>query len=376
MESNKKNKEVRKVSKKVTLRKNFKRPLLIKMIQDDDTSDDLYLCDEYKDMPIRLFHHLKQKENNRPFTGFAKSPSMMGITSCLKGLLCKEYELDSIEIQFSVDTNTGGIYMPLLNLVNGMVMDEKIYYHNTGAWYEITNSGMNMIDYNFISALEKNMNPTHFSRVKLSLPWHYNCNVDPSDEHFKKFCDSVFDIPANKLKSVAFRHVGKPSSEDAKKFHIKVCNKTNENEYCQLYLSLQEITDLGQESYFVGDCVIHPIHINLELFDLMEVTKETLYLFHIKSTIGEKTRVACSQIRNAAKLIQDSLLSKGKTAVLSNWFNVLTKTNSQLKHRKKVAKQFKLLTKEKFIKLFKEREIVFVYAFSDDVKRRKTIIQY
>ena len=94
----------------------------------------------------------------------------------------------------------------------------------------------------------------------------------------------------------------------------------------------------------------------IELFDLFfhEEKSQKVYLYHVKAGINQNTRDACSQIRNAAKIIQGTIIGKNERASFEKFAELAGDEPFQ---------QFG--GKESFFSLFKRENIVFVYAVSE-----------
>ncbi|NGX60077.1 MAG: hypothetical protein KR126chlam3_01239 [Chlamydiae bacterium] len=112
----------------------------------------------------------------------------------------------------------------------------------------------------------------------------------------------------------------------------------------------------------------------IELFDVLHFPEQTgrdpketpLFVYQVKEGFGQKTRSACSQLLNAARMIQE--VRNGKTKILDDFYAEATSTSEKSEYRKKVKKQIMALGKQGFKDLFLKRKIVFVYAFVDDRK--------
>ena len=139
-----------------------------------------------------------------------------------------------------------------------------------------------------------------------------------------------------------------------------------ETEYNRLYCKYDD--------HYVGDRIITSY---IELFDIMKVEDNRIYLYHVKEGFGAITRVACSQIRNSASAISESRHGGGKTNYITTFYNNVTTYNANVTNYTKAPKtkedeKFRMTEKQKlekvkadeFMKWFQEKEIVFVYAFA------------
>lgn len=251
--------------------------------------------------------------------------------------------MDSIFVVFSLDTIKNDAERPLLELVSGSIMNEK-KHHVDGTWNEITGSCMHTIDYDFIKALDEMIDHTDFPKVELPLPWRHKNREDSSGDKLNG--KTVSKTSARKLK---VGDEGQPSHKNVEQFLNEMPKTQTENEYCKNYLLFHKKGKL-KEMYFVGDSVTDKHKINMELFDLLKVTKHHLYLYHIKSTIDGKTRVACRQIWNASRMIHGRLTKYklGDRDMLSDWYDVIMK---QPRH-KEIAEQLMDYKKGEFSNLF------------------------
>lgn len=134
---------------------------------------------------------------------------------------------------------------------------------------------------------------------------------------------------------------------------------------------------LKESGWLVGDRITRGW--GIEIFDVLYFSNpkdKTVYLYHVKDGFNHVVRDACSQIVNSARTILDARqrnTKKGKEAetVLTNFYKEATKKGETKegktsKYRKAVRHQMNVIGKEGFLNLFRDREIVFVYAFVDD----------
>jgi len=124
-----------------------------------------------------------------------------------------------------------------------------------------------------------------------------------------------------------------------------------EEKYNQLYTK--------ERGFYVGDTITPN---DIELFDIMKVTDNELYLYHVKEKFDNIVRVACSQIRNSASVINSSRYGGGEENYLEKFYE---------KFCKKEQRKLEDKDTEEFLKLFQEKRIVFVYAFTKTCSKRK-----
>ncbi|MGE3953773.1 MAG: hypothetical protein AB7F31_01060 [Parachlamydiales bacterium] len=127
--------------------------------------------------------------------------------------------------------------------------------------------------------------------------------------------------------------------------------------------------------FLVGDRSFSDGKKKIELFDLLywgEAGK--LYLYHVKEGLDQKTRDACSQIRNAALKLQ----GRDSEQMLGELYDSITGTSSTNPIKQAAKGKLLELTREGFLKLFRQgendsREIVFVYAFLDTKTKERLL---
>jgi len=123
----------------------------------------------------------------------------------------------------------------------------------------------------------------------------------------------------------------------------------------------------------------------IEIFDILHYTggpDRTLYLYHVKEGFNHKVRDGCSQMRNAARWINEARMANSKgerkfSSIIGEFFDEATKP-SKSNYRKLVRRQLLALGDNKqkarsnFLSLFYTSRIVFVYAFvSNHVEEHK-----
>lgn len=116
---------------------------------------------------------------------------------------------------------------------------------------------------------------------------------------------------------------------------------------------------LGKTDFLVAD----RITINgIELFDLLYWDKKHLYIIQVKDGLGASTRDACSQLRNSARLIEESL-KEGEHQKLKDFYGRLSSTKTSYTQKPEFKKQLKGIgTEQKFIELFQNKKIIYVLA--------------
>lgn len=113
----------------------------------------------------------------------------------------------------------------------------------------------------------------------------------------------------------------------------------------------------------------------IEPCDVLWAYKKVLHLYHIKEKFGSATRDACSQIHNAAELFYSVKLRQSSDYIKELWDEGIktlkddgAKTDKKKKYRKFRAQlKSQLITygEKRFLEMFHQYKMVFVYAFLD-----------
>ena len=122
------------------------------------------------------------------------------------------------------------------------------------------------------------------------------------------------------------------------------------------------------DCFYVGDTILP---YNVELFDIMKVLDNELYLYHVKDGFGCITRDACSQIRNSALAISESRRGGGKNNFLRKYYELVTNYDGDIKFRETERDKLKKISFNDFLKWFQEKQILFVYAFTHATESKK-----
>lgn len=135
---------------------------------------------------------------------------------------------------------------------------------------------------------------------------------------------------------------------------------------------------LCKDGFLVGDRITMK---GLELFDLLYKKDDDLYIIQVKDGLGASTRDACSQLRNSAKIIEESIktISYNK---LKDYYLKLKKRGENGDSKDEFKKQLSVINSDDiFIDLFKERNVNrhYVLAFhynghGGDIKKTESSI--
>ncbi len=135
----------------------------------------------------------------------------------------------------------------------------------------------------------------------------------------------------------------------------------NEETYNRSYLN----PPFGPKNGYLVFDQICPHHI--EPCDILRYNEDTTYLYHVKETLGQHTRDACSQILNAAKELRSALSTQHEEDFLTLMWKMGTGqlTDKKLDSSWKVALKAELekIGERAFYSIFRDRKVVFVYAF-------------
>lgn len=103
---------------------------------------------------------------------------------------------------------------------------------------------------------------------------------------------------------------------------------------------------------------------NIEPCDVLRYTDDTVYLYHVKEEFGQHTRDACSQIMNSAKMIRSALSTHQPQNYLQKlWEKATTLGKDPSDWLKSVKAQIDKLGEQPFLNIFRNRKVVFVYAY-------------
>ncbi len=163
---------------------------------------------------------------------------------------------------------------------------------------------------------------------------------------------------------------GKVNTKEFEQFLIDKCmaNKgESEEDYNRSYLydKINNGKCFGpDEGWLVLDQICPN---NVEPCDIIRYTKDETLLFHVKEKLGQSTRDVCSQIINAAENIRSALSVNQELDYLKMLWNEVSAGQKEKRSKKsdflkKVQNQALHLKEENFLKIFRNRKLVFVYA--------------
>ncbi|KAK3597745.1 hypothetical protein CHS0354_006100 [Potamilus streckersoni] len=197
----------------------------------------------------------------------------------------------------------------------------------------------------------------------------------------KKRCSSIVDEIPNKKPKIMSKILGEeynlylecfePREEDQYNtaYYVYLNKYLNENRNSKLSKFLRVDSDSSFPPFLLGDKILLK-NLPVELFDILKITGDKLYLYHVKTPFGQKTRDAVSQILNSASLLHKAVFSN-KKHILGGWYDNVVMYKGDELIRNILKQEMKEFDKEKFIDLFYKKTIVYVYGFQDQSKERK-----
>ena len=133
---------------------------------------------------------------------------------------------------------------------------------------------------------------------------------------------------------------------------------------------------LNKNNFLVGDRIILN---GIELFDLLYLDGDSLYIIQVKDGLGASTRDACSQLRNSSKLIEESLKDTNNKK-LKEFYHKLHNCNVNYTQNQNFKNQLQAIgTEIEFINKFKKSNRCYVLAFrygkdKDDISKTQSNI--
>ncbi len=107
----------------------------------------------------------------------------------------------------------------------------------------------------------------------------------------------------------------------------------------------------------------------LEICDLIRITDNNIYLYHVKKGLGRDLRVLANQIINGARVLTNAI-GESNNEALELYYNAISNkqyNNTPLKYLKEDSTE-EIVNLDNFINLFKTRKISFVFAYSSNSK--------
>jgi len=120
------------------------------------------------------------------------------------------------------------------------------------------------------------------------------------------------------------------------------------------------------DNFYVGHKIFFK---KIELFDILHVDDKNkeLYLIHVKNKLNGSIRDLCSQLRNSAKIIEETTKSIDSNSLIEYYNTAITHKSCQEKTKEKLE----ALSKEGFVDIFKKYKINHIIAFKNDIEPSK-----
>jgi len=272
----------------------------------------LYLCHKYANDFFNS-NHFSLEIRGRVFKKWDSCPTLEILVNTLrKKIKLLNFEtFKKIKLGFNKQMGREGPSF-LTSFLDGEVQTEEgCYFKARGFWYQISIDYLTLVTKDFRNLIKEHLIKSD-DPAQLTLPW--------------------------------------PKS-------------STETMYNQLYVDHHKFLD--DPKFLVGDCITPN---GIEIFDLLRYDDENnTWLYHNKVGFSNNTRVVCSQILNAAKVIGEARMKKKENHnVLKEFWRLATQTESDSEYRKKLKTKLLGLTEEKFYDLFVKNKVVFVLGFVDD----------
>lgn len=101
----------------------------------------------------------------------------------------------------------------------------------------------------------------------------------------------------------------------------------------------------------------------IEICDLIRISEDNIYLYHVKKGLGRDMRVLSNQIVNASRILK-SAIYESDNDLLKKYFHTVCKNYEDDQIVYKQGDTTILLEEADFIELFKSKNIVFVFSYS------------
>ncbi|SHG89562.1 DUF6119 family protein [Flagellimonas flava] len=113
----------------------------------------------------------------------------------------------------------------------------------------------------------------------------------------------------------------------------------------------------------------------IEICDLIRISEDSIYLYHVKKDLGRDLRVLSNQIVNAARILK-SAINESDNALLKKYYSTVSKNYEDNEITYNRDDKSIPVGESDFIDLFKTKTIVFVFSYSSasDVAIKEEII--
>ncbi|XP_046569567.1 uncharacterized protein LOC124277884 [Haliotis rubra] len=368
----------------------------------------LYLDTESKRCPIRTWH---------------EAPPTL--TDVIEVLTEKEISANmlSTDVKMSLRKADGNLCRkkPITSFIQShFTYDSKSYYFWCGKWLKIELEYFQMLDENFKSVIKEQIIS---SANLMPLPWtcsragktkgtlktkifaltslqDFLTNISLNNEvvldlkKTKRHLRSVGEVENCGDGKVCCSYQPRDYEHDENQLKpvlqifVRMNTPLTEGVYNDSYILLDKIisTRGSQTGFLVGDRMLIN---NIEMFDIIMYNQTHTYIIHVKEGFDNNTRVVASQIRNSADILFRALTGNMTKTVLDEMWDRFTRENTTIsgqksqstrgkrakkegmeKNQRAMKSKLEEMTKEGFMRLFKERGIVYVLAVRDKVKDR------
>lgn len=113
---------------------------------------------------------------------------------------------------------------------------------------------------------------------------------------------------------------------------------------------------IDEDDFIICDKVLVS---NIEICDLIRITKDEIFLYHVKKGLGRDLRVLSNQIINSSRILTNAI-HEGKNETLSLYYKGISKKHYD---NLDIGSNTKY-TEDEFIDLIKTKNIVYVFAYS------------
>lgn len=288
---------------------------------------------------------------------------------------------------------------PLLECIEGEIKTQEgeTYFYVTGSWQQASIEYHTFLQRDFNALLEDHLDPKGLPLTWMRYEkWAAFSLGDLQEKVSNKsdasrvlqallergFCEKIDGSHYLMVKMVGLSRMRLSSEDQAaleaflkERFDLRQ-TAMNEGPYNEMYLYDQRNDGVffgPDEGWLVGDRIDHTAR-KIEIFDVVRYDQETCELFHVKDGLGGTTRIACSQIRNAAKQLEQVYLGHASSDVIEEFWAEVRDSKAD-GYREKLKAQLEDLGKDAFQAIFNRPNIVFVFAFLDSEGETERLLE-
>lgn len=307
------------------------------------------------------------------------------------------------------DEKNGFYFLNTISIVKNKEIKEELYkiIINSAFQFLLNNSDFKTFDYDFCH--KDYVNFLDANSYKISLGRNEICTIDEinnAEEILLKIKDNVSlvdlesfakDLENVKILSQHDNEISDTTGNflDHINGEVVFSDKTYfliDKEWCLVEDQFLDVLD-GDFKSFVKNNTISDVHLNdwnsggegafneshlvgnnflvadrimldgIEIFDIAFYDNDNLYLIQSKDGLGASTRDACSQLRNSAKVISESIKSNDHQKI-KDFYQRLNTTNITYAQEDNFKRQMGIFDSEnKFVDLFLNKKITYILAF-------------